>query len=213
MPAPSPPAARATLPDACGEAGAPCFPPVRFVELLCRDKFPDVALFMFKKSAPWQHAFVKVRDVMARNFYGGPTGDPRLVFSEEMILLRHRPTAATGIIQERPPDHYDVLRLDGTCADLAEDELRLRWAGPSAYAPITWNLLAEGTRGALSESERVERARKSQAQRCRGSYLGGGGADCQRATQKLATVIVDELDQGRALPTPERIPDWSAERD
>jgi hypothetical protein len=180
---------------------------------LCEDKYPDVAQVMFRRRAPWRHAFVKVGDVVATNAYGGPTGSPRLVFSEEVVLLRRRPYVPRGGIQERGPDNYDVLRLDGTCATLADDEFRPRWAGPSTYAPITWNLLDAGMQRALSESDRVDRARRSQARRCRGSYLGGGSPDCQQATQKLASAIVTELDRGLGLPVPERIPDWSAARE
>jgi len=164
---------------------------------------------MFQKRAPWAHGFVKVRDVHAVNPYGGPVGSPRLVFSEEVVLLRHRPYVRRGGIQDDGPDNYDVLRLDGTCARLAEDEFRSFWYGKRKYAPIKWERIDSRMREVLATNARIDHARTSQYQDCRGSYLGGGGAACQEATQKLATEILDAVNRGMDLPSPRKIPKWS----
>jgi len=204
-PVPAPP----SLPEHCTGDNEPCLPPKDFVKRLCRAKYPSVALVMFQKRAPWSHAFVKVRDVRAVNSYGGPVSSSRLVFSEEVVLLRHRPYVPRGGVQDDGPDNYDVLRLDGTCARLAEDEFRSFWYGTHKYAPIRWERIDSRMREVLATNTRVDRARTSQYQDCRGSYLGGGGAACQKATQKLATEILDAVNRGIDLPSPRRIPKWS----
>jgi hypothetical protein len=198
------------LPRHCATDSGRCFPPKEFVATLCQGKYPDVALVMFRRSAPWQHAYVRVKDVRPINALGGPAGDARMEFSEEVLLLAyHRHTPTGGMEISGALDSYVVLRFDGTCATLAEDEFMSYRPGRSRYAPVIWRQLDRGIRRALSESKRVEKARVAQSECCRGSFLAGGSPACQRATQKLAKAILRALDRGAELPTPKNIPDWS----
>ncbi len=188
-----------------------CFPPQTFVEALCQGKYPGLALTMFRKGQPWQHAWVKVPEVMPQNHYRGPITHAPLLFSEEVVLLRFRPFQEIEGYSVRGPDRYDVLRLSGSCATLAEDEIRDYWRGPSRYAPVVWNWLEPGFQQALAGSDEVGKARDGQQEACGGRYVGGGNASCQKATDTLALVIMKEVDAGLALPTPDALPEWIAD--
>ncbi len=203
------PRVRAELPHSCADPVGRCVPPADFVVALCQKRYPAVALAMFEKSAPWQHVFVKVADVAPINVLGGPSGDARLVFLEEVVILRRREIHYEGMEVE-VPDAYDVLRLDGTCASLARDEFM--WKRPVVrpkYAPVVWRQLDAGMREVLAQNGPVEQAREEQHQACRGSFLAGGGLACKQATQKLAQAIMALLGQGVTLPVPNDLPEWS----
>jgi hypothetical protein len=203
------PRAQSELPRSCSSAGRRCVPPEDFVAALCHAKYPAVAIAMFEKSAPWQHVFVKVADVAPVNVHGGPTGETRMEFLEEVVVLRRR-VIQYGEMEVEVPDAFDVLRLDGTCASLAEDEfMSHRPAVRPKYAPIVWQQIDGGMREVLSQNERVEQARAGQYHACRGSFLGGGGVECREATQKLARAIMTVLGQGVTLPAPNELPEWS----
>ena len=161
---------------------------------------------MFEKSAPWQHVFVKVADVAPINVLGGPTGETRMEFLEEVVVLRRR-VIRYGEMEVSVPDSFDVLRLDGTCASLAEDEfMSHRPAVRPKYAPVVWQQIDGAMREVLEQNERVEQAREGQYHACRGSFLGGGGVECREATQKLARAIMTVLGQGVTLPAPNDCP-------
>jgi hypothetical protein len=203
------PRAQSELPRSCSSAGRHCVPPEDFVAALCQKKYPGVAIAMFEKSAPWQHVFVKVADVAPVNVLGGPTGETRLEFLEEVVVLRRR-VIQYGEMEVSVPDSFDVLRLDGTCASLAEDEfMSHRPAVRPKYAPVVWQQIDGATREVLEQNERVEQAREGQYHACRGSFLGGGGVECREATQKLARAIMTVLGQGITLPAPNELPEWS----
>jgi hypothetical protein len=198
------------LPRKCAREGRQCVPPEDFVAELCRGKYPSVAIAMFEKSAPWQHVFVKVADLAPVNVHGGPTGSTRLEFLEEVVVLRRR-QIHYGEMEVEVPDSCDVLRLDGTCAALAQDEFMThRPALRAKYAPVVWQQIDGGMREILAHNDRVEQARGGQYQSCRGSFLAGGGPECREATLKLARAIMTVLGQGVALPPPNDLPEWPA---
>ncbi len=190
------------------EAGA-CYPPVDFVRALCKKKYPGVAIAMFEKTAPWKHAFVKVKDVAPVNSLGGPTAFSRLEFLEEVLLLREREIKQQQMIVDIP-NSFDVLRFDGTCATLAEDEFMTKKPYVRArYAPIIWQQIDARIRQALTQIPKVDQAAEAQTLACRGSFLAGGGEPCKDATQQLARAIVAVLSEGVQLPPPSELPSWS----
>ena len=195
------------IPTSCRDPEA-CFPPEPFVRALCLGKFPALALHLFRHDAPWQHVYVQIPEVMPVNAYGGPVTHAPLMFSEEVILLRHRPFHPIRGYDVDSPDKYDVLRLSGSCAELAEDELRRTWRGPSEYAPIVWAWLEPGLRQALSRRSSIEAARREQQTSCGGRYMGGGNRTCQQATSLLSHAIMREVDDGLDLPAPGTLPEW-----
>jgi hypothetical protein len=204
------PRAESELPRSCSGSSRRCVPPEDFVAALCQDKYPSVAVAMFEKSAPWQHVYVKVADTAQVNVFGGPIGGTRLEFLEEVVVLRHR-VIHYGEMQVSLPDAYDVLRLDGTCASLAEDEfMSHRPALRPKYAPIVWQQIDGAMREVLVQHAPVDQAREGQYRACRGSFLGGGGTECKEATLKLARAIMTVLGQGVTLPAPHTLPEWSS---
>ena len=201
------------LPNECAAGNDPCVPPDDFVQRLCEEKYPSVALVMFAKSAPWEHAYVRVEEVDAINSMGGPMADTRLVFAEEVLILRRNVNAATGGLQVSGPDSYDVLRLDGTCALLQEGEFGSYMIPRQIkYAPVVWKLLDPAIQEALSQSPGIEAKSKNQRTACRGVSMGGGSRECQRATHELARTIMGELRKGMQLPFPKRLPAWPRAR-
>lgn len=202
------PAPRAELPQQCTGSGKECFPPEDFVSLLCQKKYPGVAIKMFEKSAPWQRGFIKIKDVAPVNSHGGPTASTRLEFLEEIVVLRMRPNKYREMVADMP-NSFDVLRFDGTCATLAEDEFMTRKpALPPRYAPFVWSQIDPTIRRALSKEPKVEKARLDQTELCRGTILTGGSGACKDATQKLARAILAAISQGATLPEPDELPDW-----
>jgi hypothetical protein len=149
-----------------------------------------------------------VPEVMPQNSFEGPVTHAPLLFSEEVVLLKHRPFVPIEGYSVQSPDRYDVLRLSGSCATLAEDEIRYRWAGPSRYAPVVWNWLDAGLQRALIGNEQVGQASEAQQQACGGRYMGGGDSTCQKATDTLVQAIMREVDAGAPLPAPTRVPEW-----
>ena len=66
------------LPTKCFKGTDPCLPPPKFVERLCADTFPAVALHLFSPKAPWTKGYLKGR-VKAWNASGGePRGTSML---------------------------------------------------------------------------------------------------------------------------------------
>jgi hypothetical protein len=179
------------------------------VRALCKNKYPSVALTLFEKHAPWRHAYVKVKDVAPVNAYGGPSAHNYLEFLEEVVMLREREIQQHQVVQDLPTT-FDVFRLDGTCATLAEDELMTkRPVVRPHYAPIIWHQLEVRIRQALSQNQKVAQAAEGQASACRGSFFAGGGEPCRESTQELARTIIMAIDEGLQLPTLVALPTWS----
>jgi hypothetical protein len=204
------PALQPELPHNCTKEGKSCYPPEGFVRALCKKKYPGVAIAMFERAAPWKHGFVKVKEVAPVNSLGGPAAHTRLEFLEEVLILRERPIKQQQMIVDIP-NSYDVLRFDGTCATLAEDEFMTKRPYVRArYAPVVWQQIDSGLRQALAQNQKVEEAAEAQNLACRGSFLAGGGEPCKDATQQLARAIVAALRDGLDLPLPSELPAWPA---
>jgi hypothetical protein len=204
------PSATAELPHSCSGSRKDCLPPLDFVRRLCKKKYPGVAIVMFNKTAPWQHAFVKVKDVVPFNSLGGPSAHTRLEFLEEVLLLRERELKKqqAEMIMDLPVS-YDVLRFDGTCATLADDEFMTRKPYvKTRLAPIIWQQIDGRIRQALAQYSKVEVAVNAQEAACHGTFLAGG-EPCRDATQQLARAIRAVLSDGVELPLPSQIPDWT----
>jgi hypothetical protein len=200
----------ADLPHLCTGAGRDCYPPEDFVGLLCQEKYSGVAIKMFDKSAPWQHGYLKVKDVAAVNSHGGPNANTRLEWLEEVVVLRLRPNKYRQMVADMPQS-YDVLRFDGTCATLAEDEFTARRPPLPylpRYAPFVWVQIDAAIRRALSQDMKVEKARLNQTELCHGTLLTGGSGACREATQQLARAILSAINSGSTIPLPDQLPRW-----
>jgi hypothetical protein len=184
---------------------------VEFVRTLCKKRYPGVAVVMFNKSAPWRHVYVKVKDVAPFNSLGGPSAPWRLEFLEEVLLLRERQAKPQQQMMVMDlPVTYDVLRFDGTCATLADDEFMTRKPVVRPhYAPVIWQQIDTRVRLALAQNAKIAEAAEVQNTACQGTFLAGGGANCRDATQKLTRAIMAVLTDGVDLPLPSKIPDWT----
>lgn len=200
----------AELPSACSGSGNGCYPPVEFVRTLCKQRYPGVAVVMFNKSAPWRHAYVKVKDVAPFNSLGGPSAHTRLEFLEEVVLLRQRQPSKQQMMIQDLPVTYDVLRFDGTCATLADDEFMTRKPVVAPhYAPVIWQQIDTRVRLALAQNQKISEAAEAQNMACQGTFLAGGGETCRDATRRLTRAIMIVLSEGVELPMPSKVPAWT----
>jgi len=205
-PAPSEATATAGLPRSCPSGAPPCVPPRPFVDRLCAGKYPSVALVMFEKSAPWTHAYLRMREVKAVNTLGGPTGAGSLLFAEEVVIVG-RASGGPGGMQVSGADGLIVLRWDGTCATLTTEEVETEYQPGFPPTPdITWNHLDPSLQQALLASQGVKAWRERYKLDCKGQRAGTETGACKRTRDSLARAISDALHKGLALPDPERLP-------
>lgn len=204
---------RDKLPAACAEGtgkdSARCLPPASFVKRLCDGFFPDVALAMLAKGTPWQRGYLRVKSVEAWNASGGMSSGEKMVFQEEFVILAHRAADSGGIVVSGAGGSYDVLRWDGTCASLMQEEVSLK-PGPSPKAAkIPWKSLDLKVRDALTADEKVGKVYAERRKECKGaSGLAGATVTlkCQKADDMLSTVVVDYIRNGGTVPLPEKLP-------
>jgi hypothetical protein len=200
------PAEAAPLPKECAGKGKLCTPPSDFVDRLCAGKFPGVAIAMFNKRAPWKHLYVKIQSgVDASNTLGGPNGEERLQFAEEVLILREKGTGGGGM-QVSGMAGYHVLRWDGTCATVSTDELVDYQPGLPKNAVIRWKYLGRAIQRALETKKPIKAAEKEYRKACRGGRFNRNEPACVKATKELNRVILLAVRKGMDLPEPDRRP-------
>ena len=182
-----------------------CVPPKRFVDKLCNNVYPNIALAMFVKGSPWTRGFL-TRDTKAWNASGGAANDGMLKFDEEVLVLRYRPPPKGGI-QITGAGGYDVLRWDGSCVTLAMEEMTTKRPPRLRHAPVVWRTIQTGMRDALKTSDKVKQLYRDQRKECKGVTMGAVSKKCEKLTLKLAAAIVDHVRNGGAVATPERMPE------
>ena len=172
---------------------------------MCNGSFPDVALLLMAKAAPFARMFMKA-DVDGWNADGGASARARLRFDEEMLVLRRRTPPANGIVVGSGGAAYLVMRWDGNCYTLEEAELTVKKPPAPKHAPIPWRLLSERTKDALLKSPKVLAAYQRRGKECKGALSGEVSRACEQADTALSAAIVGEIRGGLAIPTPERLP-------
>jgi hypothetical protein len=198
--APSSGAARQSIThSAVSCAAKPCMPDARVVAELCGGKNPDVALTMFAADSPWLRSYIRVREVDALNTLGGPSSEDKLVFDEEVLVLDGaRPTKDQ--ISVSGANGHHVLRLDGTCATVMDDELTTARPPAPRHARLVWNYLDASVQDALLSDAGVKAARRVQRVSCKGSWLLSGDAQCESARQRLGDAIFKAIERPVSLP-------------
>jgi hypothetical protein len=194
------------LPTECSSTGDLCLPPRAFVQRLCQGASTVVAFHLLKKDTPFSRGFVRARKVPPVNALGGPSSDATLEFGEEVLILTHTDDGAPGKMQVSGMGGYDVLRWDGTCANLADGELALRAPVPAKHAPIEWRYIDENVQDALLKDDGIRDARKQQRQHCHGVTLGSRSPQCVAADARLEDRIFSVVRGGFALPQLDKIP-------
>ena len=191
------------IPGGCA-SNDPCVPDPVFVKRLCNGNFPDVALLLMSKSMPFAHAYLR-GDVDGWNAEGGASARAKLKFDEEVLLLKKRSGNTSGI-QVSGMGGYLVMRWDGNCYTLADDEVTTKHPPVAKFAPIQWRFLAEATKNGLLDNDQVKAAYEKRGKECKGAVSGEVTLACQKADEALTASVVAAIRSGANVPTPERIP-------
>lgn len=194
------------VPTACASPdAAPCVPDVAFVKRMCNGSFPDVALVLMAKDAPFTRMYMK-GDVDGWNADGGASARARLRFDEEMLVLRRRNPPANGIVVGSGGAGYLVMRWDGNCYTLEDAELTTKRPSAPRHAPIPWRLLSDRTKSALLERPKILAAYQKRGKECKGAISGEVTRACEQADTALSAAVVAEIRAGLTIPTPEHLP-------
>jgi hypothetical protein len=226
-PAPSPPAATAEataaapaeapaseddkpgakLPSECAEKGKLCLPPAAFVKRLCSTKvYPDVALAMHAKGTPWSRGYLRVKSAEAWYASGGVSSGDKMIFEEEFVLLARREANTGGMTVSGAGGAYDVLRWDGTCASLQDEEVSLTGSSTPKTAKVVWKSLDDKVRDALLADEKINKVFTARRKECKGATMGDVTKKCEELDDKLSAVVVEYVRRGGTVPTPPTLP-------
>ena len=217
-PAPTTPAASSAesssttsdIPSACSGSAEACFPPREFTHKLCKGKYPDLALVMFSKAMPWQHAYVKAEHVEPVNVYGGPTDEQWMFFGEEVVLLhKHTGTSKQRGVQISGPEDVDVLRADGTCATIRQEMLVSYATGAMTSPHVVWKYLDAAMQQALLADKSVQQAQAAERKICRSESVTHPEEACAKQMATLTQAVIAAVKKGIALPAPEKRPEWA----
>ena len=191
------------LPTACAD-GPICSLPSDFAERLCAGAYPEVALRLFSPATPWKRAYLQ-RSFKA--WHVGGRGELReLRAGEEVIIARtNRGTEGNDDLGGRA---FDVLRWDGTCVSLMEDEISFRKPPSASVANIAWKKLEPAYQSALFEDRYLENLRASQIRICEapGVEKEPAKSKCELATRQLSLAMAQSIAKGKELPAPASIP-------
>lgn len=182
-----------------------CVPPGKWVDKLCQDTFPSLALVMFKKGSPWTRGYL-TRKTKAWNASGGASDADFVEFDEEVLVLRHRASDMGGMQVSGAGGGFDALRWNGACVTLAKEELTLSTPPKAKNARVEWRRLDEGLREKLRDDQKVNDAYKLRQKECKGATMGTVSDKCVKADDALSNAIVSFTRDGGELPTPEKLP-------
>lgn len=190
------------LPTACAE-GTPCVPPRDFAGRVCEGVYPEVALHMFAPKTPWKRAYL-LKSFQA--WHVGGHGDMReLRVNEEVLLLS---VSRGGGEMQLGGKAFDVLRWDGTCVSLMEDEITFQKPAGAVPANIAWKKLEPTYQAAFSEERSIESLRGAQARTCESpaAEQEPGKSKCELARRQLSLAIAQSIGRGKALPALSSVP-------
>lgn len=194
----------AGIPTTCRAKSDPCVPSNKFVQRLCADVFPGVALVMLAKGTPWTRGYI-TREQSAVNASGGKSSDGRLAVGEEVVVVAARKADPNGM-QVTGMNGFDVLRWDGTCATVSEGEIQFTSFGELKAPSVTFRYLDEGVQDALRKDKAVDEAYQNRRKECKGATMGEVSKACEKWDKKLTDSVVAAVRGGIALPTPSKLP-------
>lgn len=203
--APAAAPAAAGIPMSCASSeGGVCVPETGFVKRLCNGSFPDVALVLFSKDAPFTRLYLK-GDIDGWNAEGGASARTRLFFDEEVLALRKRDAPKGGIVVGAGGG-YLVMRWDGNCYTVDEGQVTTKRPPSPKHAPIPFRFYGEKTKDALLASDKVLAAYKRRGMECKGATSGDVTKACEQADAALSAAVVGEVRAGKSVPTPDKLP-------
>jgi len=196
---PAPPEPEAvTLPTTCSAPGSGvCTPPAAFVSELCKRRSTDLALAMFKKTSPWQRAYLRL-DMDAWYTAARLSSPVRLELDEEVIVIANRGGNAGGV--QVGGGSFDVVRWDGTCASVMADEVTFKKPRAPRASPVAWEKIGEEFRDALLQKPAIRARRDAYRKRCTEDR---GAPACQDARTQLSDIITEHVRRGGEMPDPE----------
>lgn len=200
-----------SVPTRCEEGVQPCSTPAKFVERVCRGKYPELALVLLAKGTPWRRGYVKAETVEPVNTYDGERSEEWLSFGEEVLILRTRGPASGRGIQMSGPTDVDVLRWDGTCATIRQEMLAPHATDTRLLAArVAWKYLDTPIQEALLKNPVVQLYSEKERPACRGSTMKHPDERCDKASRKLTDAIAVAVRGGSiTLPTPAKVPSWA----
>jgi hypothetical protein len=92
--------------------------------------------------------------VEAWNASGGMSSSEKIVFEEELLVLAYREVATGGMAVSGAGNSADVLRWDGRCASLMEEEISTRPPGAPRHAKVPWKSLDDAIQNAILSDAR-----------------------------------------------------------
>jgi hypothetical protein len=200
-PTPSPPPPLA-MPTACAPGDADtCMLGVVFADRICSASHADVALALFAKGSPWTRIYLR-GDVDGWNAEGGASTRAKLLFDEEVLVLKRRAPAGGAAIVVGAAGGYQVMRWDGNCYSLDEGEVTRRRPPRAKHPGIPWKLLDEKTQSALLGDASVKAAYDKRRKECKGVTVGEVSLGCEQADTAFSDGIVAAVKSGIVLPTP-----------
>ncbi|HEX6275810.1 MAG TPA: hypothetical protein VFZ53_22365 [Polyangiaceae bacterium] len=200
-------AAPSGVPTSCAnKGGGTCLPSKAFVQKLCADSYPGVALYLFANSSPWTRVYLRGK-TKAWNASGGASDNSSfLEFDEEVIVLVERKADLGGMQVSGAGASYDALRWDGSCVTLSSEEVSLDKPPSPKSAKVEWRFLDDNVQEALRQDSKVNDAYLARRKECGGASSGEVSMKCVKADQKLSDVIVGHLRGGGKLPVPSKVP-------
>ena len=192
------------IPNRCEQDGPVCMPSPAFVDVLCRNTYREVALHLFGKT-PFTRGYL-ARDVDGWNADGGRSPRVKLVFDEEVLVLKKREAPKGAVVVSGAAGGYLVLRWDGGCYTLASEELTLRRPPKPKHPLLPLRLYDDATREALLGAANVHAAREKRDKECKGAPSGGLPSPCERSELRLSDAVVLAVKSGIVLPRPVRLP-------
>ncbi len=191
------------LPTECADS-AMCTPPKDFGERICSGSYPDAALSLFGPRTPWKRAYLR-RAFQA--WHVGGHGEMRELHTNEevLVLTVHQAGDERMQIGGRA---FDVLRWDGTCVSLMEDEINFQKPPGAVPANIVWKSLDSKFQAALTEEKAIDMLHANQVRACDAPDADKepGKTKCEIAREQLSLAIAQWVARTKTLPAPSSIP-------
>jgi hypothetical protein len=191
------------IPTECASTD-PCTPDPEFVKRLCSGSYPEVALLLMAKGAPFTRMYLR-GDVDGWNAESGLNNRARLVFDEEVLVLRRR-KAPAGSIVVSSGDGFLVMRWDGYCYTVTENEITAKKPPTVKSSAIPWKAYSERTKDALLKNANIQTAFQRRRKECNNLETEAARSACERAELAFSAAVADEVRAGATIPTPERRP-------
>jgi hypothetical protein len=147
-----------------------------------------------------------VRSAEAWNASGGVSSQDKIVFEEEFVLLTRRDASTGGMQVSGAGGGYDVLRWDGSCASLQDDEVTLNPSPSPKAAKIPWKNLDDAVKNALLADEKINKIYTERRKECKGATMGDVSKKCMKLDEQLSVVVVEYVRKGGNVPPPAKLP-------